>query len=58
MPTPRISAIWRAMRPAPGQDPVHFHYHLDGQPFACDVARCESPAVTLDELNRSSTPGR
>jgi hypothetical protein len=53
----RITAsLGRALRPAsiPTRDVVHFHLHHDGQPFVCDFNRCDSPALTLGDVESAS----
>lgn len=52
--TSRIAAsVSRAMRrvvSAPAQHHVHCHIDAGGRPYVCDYARCESPGVSLDEV--------
>jgi hypothetical protein len=36
---------------APAPETVHFHLDRDGRAFVCDVARCDSPALTETELD-------
>lgn len=51
----RINAnIRRALTGAPKRETVHFHLHHDGAPFVCDFEHCDSPALTLDEVNARS----
>jgi hypothetical protein len=51
--TSRITASLRhILTPALGQENVHFHLHHDGVPFVCDLDRCDSPALTLGEVER------
>lgn len=52
---PRITASLRRaarFRSAEIERSVHFHLRSNGQPFACDLARCESPGFTLGEIDR------
>jgi hypothetical protein len=35
------------------QDNVHFHIGANGQPFVCDLDRCESPGITADDMGLS-----
>jgi hypothetical protein len=49
--TRRIAAsIARALRTTRTHEHVHFHFDSNGRPFVCDVDRCESPAVSPDEV--------
>jgi hypothetical protein len=43
--------IRRVLNPSQTREAVHFHLGREGQPFVCDVSRCDSPALTLDELD-------
>jgi hypothetical protein len=43
--------IRRLLATAPPRETVHFHLDRDGHAFVCDVARCDSPAVTETELD-------
>lgn len=36
--------------PTVHEDRVHFHIGANGQPFVCDLDRCESPGITPDEM--------
>jgi hypothetical protein len=59
--TSRITAsIGRVLRPAsiPTREAVHFHLHHDGEPFVCDLSRCDSPAVTLGDVESAATRAR
>jgi hypothetical protein len=48
---PKIKArIRRALNPSHTREAVHFHLARDGRPFVCDVSRCDSPALTVDDL--------
>jgi hypothetical protein len=40
----------RILTPPPTHDKVHFHINDDGRPFVCDFDRCDSAALTLDEV--------
>jgi hypothetical protein len=44
----KISLI---LNPPHPRDAVHFHLRHDGRPFVCDLSRCDSPALTLNELD-------
>jgi hypothetical protein len=48
-----FASIARALRTKPTLDGVHFHIHSDGQPFVCDVDRCESPTLSAGEIDRA-----
>jgi hypothetical protein len=51
------NTIGRALR-GPAQhttDPVHFHLASDGRAFVCDIAACDSAALTLGELQLVTT---
>lgn len=43
-------SIARAVSAKPRRDDIHFHVDSDGRPFVCDTARCESPALSHDEV--------
>jgi hypothetical protein len=43
--------ISRMLNPPHPREAAHFHLRHDGRPFVCDVSRCESPALTLNELD-------
>jgi hypothetical protein len=51
--TSRIGvSIRRMLQAPPAPEGVHFHLRDDGQPFVCDVPRCESPGLNLGEVSR------
>ena len=51
--TSRITAsIRRMLVSRPSRAAVHFHLHHDGRAFVCDFAHCDSPALTLGEVER------
>jgi hypothetical protein len=54
MTTPLTRSIRRMLRSRPRQAPLHFHLHHDGRPYVCDFARCESPALTLVDIEEQS----
>ena len=41
----------RLLATAPPRETVHFHLDRDGHAFVCDVAHCDSPALTRTELD-------
>jgi hypothetical protein len=41
------------LSPAVHEDLVHFHIGANGQPFVCDLDRCESPGITPDDIGLS-----
>jgi hypothetical protein len=43
--------IRRVLNPSQTREAVHFHLSREGRPFVCDVSRCDSPALSLDELD-------
>jgi hypothetical protein len=43
-------SIARVLPAKPTREDVHFHLDSDGRPFVCDTARCESPALSLQEV--------
>jgi hypothetical protein len=43
-------SIALAVSAKPEREDVHFHLDSDGQPFVCDAARCESPALSHGEI--------
>jgi|BarGraIncu00222A_1022003.scaffolds.fasta_scaffold37480_2 hypothetical protein len=47
------TTIRRALRPrgTTADAAVHFHVGGDGQAFVCDLARCDSPSLSLREVN-------
>jgi hypothetical protein len=47
-------SIRRMLTSRPRQAPLHFHLHRDGRPYVCDFARCESPALTLVDVEQQS----
>ncbi len=59
MPLRIGTSIRRALRqPAsPAPDALHFHVGYDGRPFVCDIATCESPALTLHDVQTQRTAG-
>jgi hypothetical protein len=48
-----LASIARTWRAKANDQHVHFHLHSDGQPFVCDVDRCESPALSAGEVGRA-----
>jgi hypothetical protein len=50
------TTIRRALRPhrMTGDAAVHFHVGGDGHAFVCDVERCDSPSLTLSEVDAGS----
>jgi hypothetical protein len=57
MPSKLKNSIGRALRGPvrPSAEPVHFHLASDGRAFVCDIAACDSAALTLGEL-QSAVP--
>jgi hypothetical protein len=50
----RITAsIVRALRASSNHENVHFHVDSGGRAFVCDYERCESAALTQDEVGSS-----
>jgi hypothetical protein len=47
------TSIARAFRASPDRETVHFHVDSGGRPFVCDYHRCESVALTQDEVGFS-----
>jgi hypothetical protein len=43
--------IRRLLATAPAPQMVHFHLDRNGHAFVCDVAHCDSPALTETELD-------
>lgn len=41
----------RLLATAPPRETVHFHLDRDGHAYVCDVAHCDSPALTQTELD-------
>jgi hypothetical protein len=55
--TSRITTKFRrAFRssPATHQEDVHLHLGNDGRPYVCDLARCDSPSLSVDEADRAA----
>jgi len=51
--TRRIAhSLRRALTAAPAREAVHFHLGHDGRAFVCDLARCESAALSLSDVER------
>jgi hypothetical protein len=47
-----LSALRRIPVGPPGVETVHFHLGNDGLPTVCDIARCESPAISEMRVSR------
>jgi hypothetical protein len=47
----RIPAIRRLQTPTDPHEQVHFHLYADGRPYVCDLHRCESPALRVQEIS-------
>jgi hypothetical protein len=43
-------SIARVLSAKPDREDLHFHLDSDGRPFVCDIACCESPAVSHREV--------
>ena len=53
MKSPIAVSIARVFRASPDHEHVHFHADSDGRAFVCDYYRCESAALTHDEVGLS-----
>jgi hypothetical protein len=47
------ASIARAFRTSSDRENVHFHVDSGGRAFVCDYDRCESAALTPDEVGFS-----
>ncbi len=45
-------ARWMRQQPTPDAGQVHCHIGGDGRPFVCDLSRCDSVGLTIDEAHR------
>jgi hypothetical protein len=45
-----ISRVLGRVAPAPARHDVHCHFDSAGRPYVCDYARCESPGVSVGEV--------